>query len=104
MKPISFEQGGGMRAQTIAVLQAMTTKLAEDGGGEINAATALRRLRWKRRLNMKHTLNKTEADSLNAASANEERMGARKFYRAMCEVPLTLTVGAGKTCPRCCSV
>ena len=32
---------------------------------------------------MERTLNRAEADSLNAASANEEQMGARRIHRAV---------------------
>ena len=32
---------------------------------------------------MERTLNRAEADGLNAASANEEQLGARKIHRAV---------------------
>ena len=42
VKPISIELGG---RQTINALQSLTTKLAEARGEELNAATALRKMR-----------------------------------------------------------
>ena len=60
-----------MGTHTIAVHQEMTTKLAEARGGELNAATALRRLR----LTLERTLNRADTDALNVAIANEEQMG-----------------------------
>ena len=56
-------QGG---IQTIGILQGMTTKLAEARGGELNAATALRKMK----LAIERTLLRSEADAINAANAN----------------------------------
>ena len=43
-KPVSFELGGRMGTQTIALLQEMTTKLAEVRRGELNVVMVVRRL------------------------------------------------------------
>ena len=57
-------------AQTASVLQGLTTKLAEARGGELNAATALRKLS----LVLERTLVRAEADAANATAANEEQV------------------------------
>ena len=69
VKPISIELGGRMGPQTISVLQNLTTKLAEARGGELNAATALRKME----LVVERTLIRAEADALNATTAHEEQ-------------------------------
>ena len=75
-KPISIELGGRMGIQTIGILQGMTTKLAEARGGELNAATALRKMK----LAIERTLLRSEADAINAtnAYANDEAMRTRR--------------------------
>ena len=72
VKPISIELGGRPGTQAISVSQSLTTKLAEALGGELNAATALRKMR----LVVERTLIRAEADALNAANAHEK--GARR--------------------------
>ena len=72
VKPISIELGGRPGTQAISVSQSLTTKLAEALGGELNAATALRKMR----LVVDRTLIRAEADALNAANAHEK--GARR--------------------------
>ena len=62
MKPISCELSGMPGPQTVSVLHGLTTKLAQARGGELNAATALRKLR----LVLERTLIRAEADALNA--------------------------------------
>ena len=57
--------------------QGLTTKLAEARGGELNAATALRKLR----LILERTLTEAEADALDATTANEEQATLRKTLR-----------------------
>ena len=52
----------------------MTTKLAEASGGEINAASALRKMK----LVIERTLLRSEADAINAANASEEAKRARR--------------------------
>ena len=64
-KPISIELGGRMGTQTIGILKSLTTKLAEASGGEINAASALRRIK----IAVERTLLRAEADAINAANA-----------------------------------
>ena len=73
-KPISIELGGRMGTQTIGILKGMTTKLAEASGGEINAASALRKMK----LAVERTLLRAEADAINAANADEEAKRARR--------------------------
>ena len=73
-KPISIELGGRMGTQTIGILQGMTTKLAEARGGELNAATALRKMK----LAIERTLLRSEADAINATNVNEEVTRARR--------------------------
>ena len=72
-KPISIELGGRLGVQTIAILQGMTSKLAEASGGEINAASALRKMK----LIMERTLIRSEADAINAANASEDARRTR---------------------------
>ena len=70
----------------------MTTKLAEARGGELNAATALRKLR----LTLKRTLIRAEADALNATGANDEHVSLRKtLLSANLKV-----MEAGRTAPK----
>ena len=64
---------GELGTQTISVLQNLTTKLAEARGGELNAATALRKMRL-----VESTLIRTEADALHATNAHEEQAHVRK--------------------------
>ena len=71
VKPISFELGGRR------VLQGLTKKLAEARGGELNAVTALRRLR----LVLERTVVRAKADALNATTADEEQANLRKTLR-----------------------
>ena len=65
-----------MGIQTIGILQSMTTKLAEARGGELNAATALRKMK----LAIERTLLRSEADAINATNAyvNDEATRARR--------------------------
>ena len=81
VKPISIELGGRPGTQTITVSQSMTTKLAEARGGELNAATALRKMR----LVVERTLIRAEADALNATNAHEEQANVRKVLGGNCE-------------------
>ena len=74
VKPISIELGGRMATQTIAILQSMISKLAEASGGEICAASALR----KTKLLMERTLLRAEADAINAANVNEWEKRTRR--------------------------
>ena len=74
VKPISIELGGRMGTQTIAILQSMTSKLAEASGGEICADSALR----KTKLLMERTLLRAEADAINATNANEWEKRTRR--------------------------
>ena len=69
-KPISIELGGRLGIQTNGILQGITTKLAKARGGELNAATAFRKMK----LAIERTLMRSEADAINAtnAHANEE--------------------------------
>ena len=55
-----------MRIQTNGILQGMTTKLAEARGGELNAATAFRKMK----LAIERTLMRSEADAINATNAH----------------------------------
>ena len=64
---MSLELGGRPGSQTTSVLQSLTTKLAEARGEELNAATALRKMR----LVVERTLIRVEAEDLNATSAHE---------------------------------
>ena len=73
VKPISIELGARMGTQTIAILQGMTSKLAEASGGEINAASALRKMK----LMLERTLIRSEADVINASNASEEARRTR---------------------------
>ena len=73
VKPISIELGGRPGPRTRTVLQGLTTKLADACGGELNAATALRKLC----LTLERTLIRSEADALNATLANEEQVRLR---------------------------
>ena len=73
VKPISIELDGRMGPQTVNVLQNLTTKLAEARGGELNAATALRKLK----LVVERTLIRAEADAINATAAHEEQTNRR---------------------------
>ena len=66
LKPISLELRGRPGPQTISVLQSLTTKLAEARGGELNAVTALRKMR----VVIERTLIRAEADALNATTAH----------------------------------
>ena len=66
-----------MGPQTIIVLQNLTTKLAEARGGELNAATAL----WKMKLVVERTLVRAEAVALNAKTAHEEQTNVRRMLR-----------------------
>ena len=77
VKPISFELGRRHGPQTTTVLQGLTAKLAEALGGELNAATALRKLRPT----LERTLIRAEADALDATSANEEQAVLRTTLR-----------------------
>ena len=72
-KPISIELGGRMGIQTNGILQGMTTKLAEARGGELNAATALRKMK----LAIERTLLRSEADAINATNAYESDQATR---------------------------
>ena len=56
-----------MGTQTIATLQSITSKLADASGGDICAASSLR----KTKLLMERTLLRAEADAINAANVNE---------------------------------
>ena len=69
VKSISIELGGRPGTQTISVSQSLTTKLAEARGGELNAATALRKITL---------VVAAEADALNATNAHEEQPHVRK--------------------------
>ena len=73
VKPISIELGGRMGTQTNGIVQSLTSKLAEASGGEINAASALRKLK----LMLERTLLRSEADAINASSAAEEARRSR---------------------------
>ena len=77
VKPISIEIGWRMGPQTVNVLQNLTTKLAEARGGELNAATALRKMK----LVVERTLRRAEADALNATNAHEEQTKRKKGAR-----------------------
>ena len=55
-----------MGPKTIRVFQNLTTKLAEARGGELNVATALRKMK----LVVERTLVRAEADALNATTAH----------------------------------
>ena len=66
-----------MGLQTVSVLQNLTTKLAEARGGELNAATALRKMK----LVVERTLIRAEADALNATAAHEEQTNVRRTLR-----------------------
>ena len=66
-----------MGPQTVNVLQNLTTKLADARGGELNAATALRKMK----LVVERTLIRAEADALNATTAHEEQANARRLLR-----------------------
>ena len=55
-----------MGIQTIGILRGMTTKLAEARGGELNARSALRKMK----LAIERTLLRSEADAINATNAN----------------------------------
>ena len=79
VKPISIEIGWRMGPQTVNVLQNLTTKLPEARGGELNAATALRKLR----LVVERTLIRAEADALDATNAHEEQTNARRVLRGI---------------------
>ena len=59
--------------------QGLTTKLAEARGGELHAATALRNMR----LTLERTLMVSEADALNATTANEEWIRLRRTLRKL---------------------
>ena len=72
-KPISIELGGRMGIQTNGILQGMATKLAEARGGELNAATALRKMK----LAIERTLLRSEADAINATNAYESDQATR---------------------------
>ena len=60
--------------QTISALQNLTTKLAEGRGGELNAATALRKMR----LVVERTLIRAKADAINTTNAHEKQTNVRK--------------------------
>ena len=77
VRPISLELGGRLCPQTLSVLQNLTTKVAEARGGELSAATALRKMR----LVVERTLIRAEADALNAASAHDEQANTRRMPR-----------------------
>ena len=77
MGPISLELGGRPGPQTINVLRGLTTKLAVAPGGELNAATAFRKMR----LVIERTLIRAEADALNATNTHEEKANVRKELR-----------------------
>ena len=62
-----------MGTQTIGILKGLTSKLAEASGGEINAASALRKMK----LLLERTLIRSEADAINATNASEEARRAR---------------------------
>ena len=59
------------------MLQNLTTKLAEARCGELNAATAFRKMR----LVIERTLIRAEADALNATTAHEEQTNVRRMLR-----------------------
>ena len=80
-KPISIEIGGRMGTQTIGILQGMTTKLAEARGGELNAATALRKMK----LSIERTLLRSEADAINATNAHANDEATRLWRDGMSE-------------------
>ena len=61
------------------MLQNLTTKLAEARGGELNAATALRKMK----LVVERTLIRAEADALNATTAHEEQTKVRSVLRGI---------------------
>ena len=63
-----------MGIQIIGILQGLTTKLAETRVGELNAATALRKMK----LAIERTLLRSEADAINATNVNEEVTSARR--------------------------
>ena len=73
VKPISIELGGRMGTQTNGILQSLTSKLAEASGGEINAASALRKLK----LLLERTLLRSEADAINATNVADEARRSR---------------------------
>ena len=77
VKPTSIELGGSLRPQTVNVLQNLTTKLAEAQGGELNAATALRKMK----LVVERTLILAEADAINATAAHEEQRNVRRTLK-----------------------
>ena len=77
VKPISIELGGRIGPQTVSVLQNLTTKLVEARGGELNAATALRKMK----LVVERTLIRAEADAPNATAAHEEQTNVRRTPR-----------------------
>ena len=79
VKSISIELGGRAGTQTVNVLQNLTTKLAEARGGELNAATALRKMK----LFVERTLIRAEADALNATTAHEEQTKVRSVLRGI---------------------
>ena len=76
VKPISIELGGRPGPQTTSVLQSLTTKLAEARDGELDAATALRKMR----LVVERTLIRVEVDALNATTAHEEQTNVRRAH------------------------
>ena len=59
------------------MLQNLTTKLAEARGGELDAATALRKMK----LVVERTLVRAEANAFNATTAHEEQTNVRKMLR-----------------------
>ena len=59
--------------------QGLTTKLAEARAGELHAATALRNMR----LTLERTLMVSEAEALNATTANEEWIRLRRTLRKL---------------------
>ena len=63
--------------RTMSILQGLTAKLVEARGGELNAATVLRKLR----LTLEWTLLRVEADALNATNASDEQVSLRKALR-----------------------
>ena len=62
---------------SVKPLQGLTTKLSEARGGELNAATALRKLR----LTLERALIRVEVDVQHATNANAKRMSLRKALR-----------------------
>ena len=77
-----------MGPQTVNVLQNLTMKLAEARGEELNAATALRKMKPL----VGRTLIRAEADAINATAAHEEQTNVRRMLRGTESLAARVTV------------